>query len=179
MPSRPTSDGFRLPRARGMGGSMWSWMLVVVAGCLFPPVARDVEEGEIRHPSIREFRLWCDYDKATWEIRIETDAWTGGAVTHWTSDGVYVEKKNVDSVAIAEDGSSDLLEGSFSIADDWREVSGKKTAFHCSEDPNILVLVSDLAGDVADCRVLGPEPGVFGVIGLRDCEDEAVREDRL
>ncbi len=153
-------------------------LLLALGGCLLPPVGKPVEEGEIGIPTITEFRLWCDYDRGVWEVRITTDAWSGGATAHLTEDSVYVEKKNIDSVGYAEDGSRDMLEATFSVADDWRDVGGKTTAFRCSDDPSILVVVDDLYGDPADCRVLGPNPGVFSILGVGSCEDAAVREDR-
>ena len=152
--------------------------LLLLAGCFLPPAGKPVEEGEIGTPSIAEFRLWCDHDRGVWEVRIVTDAWSGGATAHLTEDSVYVEKKNIDSVGFAADGSEDRLEASFPVAEDWRDVGGRTTAFRCSDDPSILITVSDLDGKTVDCRVLGPNPGVFPLLGVGSCDQPAVREDR-
>ena len=154
-------------------------LLSAFSGCLLPPVGTPVEVGEIGTPTITEFRLWCDYDRAVWEVRIVADAWSGGAVAHLTEDGVYVEKKNIDSAGYAEDGSEDRLEATLPVADDWRDVGGRTTAFRCSDDPSILVLLTDLKTNIVDCRVLGPNPGVFPALGIGQCDVQAEREDQV
>ncbi|MFT4621559.1 MAG: hypothetical protein ACI8PZ_000211 [Myxococcota bacterium] len=154
------------------------WPLLL-GGCLFSPAGKPVEVGTLGEPTITEFRLWCDHDRATWEVRIVADAWTGGATAQLTEDGLYVEKKNVDSVAIAEDGTRDELEATLPVADDWRDVGGRTTAFRCSDDPSILVVLAAVDGTPVDCRVLGPTPEVFAELGLGGCPVTAEREDRI
>jgi hypothetical protein len=154
------------------------WLPALMAACRPPPgqATEPMPAPFSPPPAIAEFSLGCDADDGRWEVRILTDAWSGGAVSHWTLDGSYIEKHTISSVQILLDGSEDTLELNLSIVADWRLASGSNTIFHCADDVNVVVVLNDLEGKRSDCRVLGPETGLFGANDLPTCEVAHTRD---
>lgn len=130
------------------------------------------EPPTLSTPRIVEASLTCDADDAAWTLEVLADAWTGGGVSVWTVDGVYVEVHKVLSVVAAADGSADELLLELGIVEDWREAaSGATTNFSCPTDPNVVFVLDDVHGDPVDCRAWGPDPSVWEqVADISACE---------
>ena len=72
-------------------GELRAALGLVLAGCVATPAAVVDPAFELPPPRIEVFEVDCNSDKAKWTLSIETSAWTGGGLTAWTVDGVYVE----------------------------------------------------------------------------------------
>lgn len=147
------------------------WLPLAAPSCIFPPAGEDPVEATISVPRIEAFEVVCEPDTTTWTLTVLTDAWTGGATSWWTADGVYLEKRSIPSVASAEDGSWDQLQATVSLADDWREVGSSRTAFSCADPVNLHVVVNRLDGEPADCAVFGPDLTRLEQAGLDPCPE--------
>jgi hypothetical protein len=117
-------------------------------------------------PSITSAEVSCDVDSETWTFHVDTDAWTGGGWV-WLSDGEYVEKTRMPSVAAARDGSSDELEVKLALKVDFRSSGG--TVFPCASDPYGLLFVDDVDDAIVDCRWFGPDNSVWSGLGEGGC----------
>jgi hypothetical protein len=145
------------------------WLPLAAPSCLFPPAGEGPVEATLTVPRIEAFEVVCDPDSTTWTVTVITDAWTGGASTWWTVDGVYVESRALPSVASAEDGSWDQLQATVALADDWRDVGATRTAFSCADPVNLLVVVRRLDGEPSDCAAFGADLERLVEAGLDPC----------
>lgn len=139
--------------------------LPLAAACAAPIDGVGVHEIERRPPMITSAELHCDPDAGRWVLTIETDAWASAAITHWTTDAVYVERHRANSVSAAPDGSRDELLLDLGIVPDWRAATPNiSTAFACTSDPDVVAYALDLDNVPTDCRAWGPHPGVWAVV---------------
>ncbi len=152
---------------------MWLWWAIIACGPALPSVGDSAEPVVVpASPSLASFDLSCDADVGVWTLQATTDAWSGGAVSHWSVDGAYVETHRPIALSYAEDGSSETLELVLAMVSDWREQSsGASTAFTCAAGPQVLFVLNDLGGVAADCLVVG-EPAFFDDVGdTPDCAE--------
>ena len=98
-----------------------------------------------------------------------TQGWSGGAVSYWTEDGGYVEKKGLEAREYAEDGSWEHLVGSYSIIDDWRQAGARSTAFSCHAEHELLIEVRKPDGGVAACVLYGERRQALDTIARPKC----------
>lgn len=118
---------------------------------------------------ILEARVQCDPEDGAWELDVVTQGWSGGAVSYWTEDGAYVEKKALESREYAEDGSWERLVGSYSILDDWRQAGARSTAFSCYDNHELLIEVRHPDGGVAACVLYGERRQALDAISRPNC----------
>ena len=137
--------------------------MLLLVGCVRPGSGTDtaVDEAIGRAPTLISFSVSCEPEAALWSIRATADAWTGGADTLWTVDGVYVERHSLPSVSVLADGTGDNLSADYPIVVDWREASDSRTAFLCADDPTLVMQLFDLAGRQVACRFWGANPTIF------------------
>ena len=151
------------------------WTLVAAAslpGCAQPEVDSGFPEPADTSPRITEATVSCDGDAGKWAFDVHTDAWTGGGTLWMSTDGVYVEKSSLGSVAAAEDGSADELKLSLTVVSDFGEVSaGSSTVFNCgTSGVEGLFVVKTRTGDAwSDCRVFGDDAGVWTDWSIATC----------
>jgi hypothetical protein len=132
-----------------------------------PPVV----DGEV---SITEARIQCNLEDGAWELDIITAGWSGGAVSYWTEDGGYVEKKALEAREYAEDGSWEHLVGSYSIIDDWRQAGARSTAFSCHAEHELLIEVRQPDGSVAACVQYGERSQALDTIARPMCPETLI-----
>jgi hypothetical protein len=135
---------------------------VLAAGCApGGPVVRGPDTTAIatgHPPQIVEVAKLCDVDDGVWTFVAATDAWTDGGWVYLTTDGRYIEKFRVPSIAAARDGSGDIIRLDLPIAVDWRDDEG--TAFACGSAPAGRFQILDVDGATSDCRYWG-DPALF------------------
>jgi hypothetical protein len=141
-------------------------LFLALAACISAGSGADtfVDEQLDGPPALTSFTVSCDPEAETWTVRATTDAWSGGADSVWTVDGLYAEQHSVPSVALEADGSGDTLRAKVTIVADWRESNDVKTAFLCGDDPSIAFLLYDPVGEQVACRFWGENPEVFQVL---------------
>lgn len=143
-------------------------------GCGWPPGVPGPapQPLELEPPVIDSFALGCDVDDGRWTLDATTAWWTGGGRLLWRADGDWIESHRVPSVSAAPDGSDDELHLDLAIVSDWREASpGSSTAVRCALDPDWVFVVSDVQGELADCRAGGPDPQGFQALeGIPSCD---------
>lgn len=145
-------------------------MLLLVAGCQAPSPTTTTTPPVPGPPEVASLTVECDPEASRWTLVLETTAWTGGVTTDWTVDGVYLERHDLDGIAYREDGSLERLRLRASIVSDFRKQAQGRTAFTCTSDPDILLVVTDLEGTPTDCRAIGPMPERWGTIdGTTPC----------
>ena len=118
---------------------------------------------------ILEARIQCNLEGGAWELDVVTRGWSGGAISYWTEDGAYVEKKALEAREYAEDGSWEHLVGSYSIIDDWRQAGARSTAFSCHANHELLIEVRKPDGSVAACVLYGERTQALDTIARPVC----------
>lgn len=146
-------------RGRGWGARV-AWVAwVALGGCPQPgPFGHPPPPpAPIPTPSIASFDVDCDVDAGAWTVDVEATAWTGGGVSLWSTDLVYLERHVVLGQASAEDGSSETLGLTLGIVSDWRrQTANVSTVFTCADEPSIAFSLLDVDGAIVDCRFVGP-----------------------
>lgn len=123
-------------------------------------------------PEITDIAVSCDRDAGRWRFDVTTNRWAGGAVLVWTTDGAYVEAHSgFRSLRQDADGNRDQLRNDVDILTDFRPASNGNTAFACGVGPSMKLWVTDLKGQVADCRRFGDRPALLDVEGLPACPE--------
>jgi hypothetical protein len=128
------------------------------AGCPAPgPFGEANEPPEpLEVPAIASFSATCDVDAAMWTVTAELTSWSGGAVTDWSGDLVYIERHAVLAVASAPDGTGETLLLELPIVGDWRmQAANQSTIFTCADAPSIAFALLALGGGVVECRTIG------------------------
>lgn len=150
--------------------------LLLLAGCRITPtgVAPDGPffDGA---PGLVGLALTCDQDAARWDLRVETDAWSGTGELYMTEDGAVVERHTVRAVESAGDGSWDCIDASLGQAARPEEAAqGSTSRWLCREEADLsfLFVVSDTDGEAwTDCVVWGANPALWAdVAGVPACD---------
>lgn len=149
-------------------------LALLVPACAGPSVVGPYAPADLpdEPPDIVEATLTCDAEDGRWKLVVTTDAWSGGGITFWTTDGVYVETHRIQSVKAAADASADELLLELNVVADWRMAApGARTAFTCASRPDVVFWLFDQEGKRAGpCRSWGPDPAIWEqVSGVQPC----------
>lgn len=142
---------------------MHSWYLLLFAslgpfGCApHPDSDRPLPDPEAGVPEIGALKLTCDADEATWTLRVEATAWTGGGTLYLSRGEGYFEAHPVRAIKSAADGSAETLRLDLDVSSDWRDQSpGSSTVFGCAGDTSWRFVLDDLDDVPVDCEEHAP-----------------------
>ncbi|MEQ1502000.1 MAG: hypothetical protein ABMB14_07200 [Myxococcota bacterium] len=174
----PGSPSWRRPDRRigawaGAWAGAWVGACAVGLGCA-PPALNDPPTPVAPHtPAITAFAVDCDLDAGSWSVAVEADGFTGGGVTFWTTDLVYLERHVVNVVASAPDGSRDELLLGLGIVSDWRDQTpNASTVFTCADAPTVSFGLLDADGAVVECRATGALAAEIGSLPGLGCPSD-------
>lgn len=132
---------------------------LLLGGCVTPGPFGDhgAPPEDIVAPTLSGWSIDCEVDAGVWSLAFDATSWTGGAVTVWTNDLVYIERHAVLATASAPDGTSEHLAATLPIVKDWRDQAPNvSTVFTCADAPSIALTLLDVDGAIVDCRFVGP-----------------------
>jgi hypothetical protein len=123
----------------------------------------------VPQPLVESYERTCNVDAGNWSVDLEATSWTGGAVSYWSQDLLYVEQHAVLVVSSPPEPVGETLSLTLSIVSDWRtQLNGVSTVFTCGDEPTTLIVLLDTGGEVADCLLDG-DPALLEVFDV-DCE---------
>lgn len=146
----------------------------------FSACAPRVIQGVALSPSILSIVAECSRDANQWEVRVFTDAWTGGGSLFFGTQDSH-EVHDIDSIRAAPNGDSDELLLVLPIETNPEEAaSNKSSAFLCTDEVlNSLtwrVAVLDYQSETeADCWYWGEEVNLEE-LDYEPCERRAPSE---
>ncbi|MCA9573340.1 MAG: hypothetical protein KC656_36135, partial [Myxococcales bacterium] len=89
---------------------MRAWAPLWLVACSVAEPGPPVLDPDLVPPTITTAEVSCDPEDGVWSVTVETDAWAGGAVLLWTTDGAFVERHTgFRSLRAAPDGTADRL----------------------------------------------------------------------
>jgi hypothetical protein len=121
------------------------------------PSGRPGAPAPVPTPALVSSSLDCDADASRWTLLATADSWTGGGLSAWSQDLVYIEQHDVVAVASAPTPTEEELRLELGIVSDWRaQDDDSSTIFTCADTPIVVFTLLSLEQEPVECWVTGP-----------------------